>query len=61
MDDFSMDWDQEIQDMVDDLLLDALVLELCRLATPWFWSCADWRRLGPPPPSHAFPGNACPN
>ena len=32
MDDFSMDWDQEIQDMVDDLLLDALVLELCRLA-----------------------------
>ena len=23
MDDFSMDWDQEIQDMVDDLLLDA--------------------------------------
>ena len=27
-----MDWDQEIQDMVDDLLLDALVLELCRLA-----------------------------
>ena len=33
MDDFSMDWDQEIQDMVDDLLLDALVLELCRLAS----------------------------
>ena len=32
MDDFSMDWDQEIQDMVDDLLLDTLVLELCRLA-----------------------------
>lgn len=32
MDDFSMDWDQEIQDIVDDLLLDALVLELCRLA-----------------------------
>ena len=32
MNDFSMDWDQEIQDMVDDLLLDALVLELCHLA-----------------------------
>ena len=30
MNDFSMDWDQEIQDMVDDLLLDTLVLELCR-------------------------------
>ena len=50
MDDFSMDWDQEIQDMVDDLLLDALVLELCRLAA-----------ARAPPPSHAFPGNACPN
>ena len=32
MDDFSTDWDQEIQDMVNDLLLYALVLELCRLA-----------------------------
>ena len=36
MDDFSMDWDQEIQDTVDDLLLDALVLELCRLAAARF-------------------------
>ena len=34
MDDFSMDWDQEIQDMVDDLLLDALVLELCAAQAP---------------------------
>ena len=49
MDDFSMDWDQEIQDMVDDLLLDALVLELCRLAA------------ARAPSSLAFPGSACPN
>lgn len=29
---FSMDWDKEIQDLTEDLFVEALTIDLCRLA-----------------------------